>query len=65
METISMNTKKSKTNAPRKFFLNLPQRLNLRGSNKNVGLQNLTIYYTWKYQRQQCKNNKLKIIAPT
>ena len=27
--------------------------------------KNLSIYYTWKNTRQQCKNNKLKIIAST
>ena len=25
----------------------------------------MSIYYTWKNIRKQCKNNKLKIIAPT
>ena len=24
-----------------------------------------TSYYTWKNIRKQCKNNKLKVIAPT
>ena len=28
--------------------LNLSQRFDLRGSNKDVVLQNLPIYYTWK-----------------
>ena len=54
----------SKTNQPHKFVLNLPQRLDLRSSNKHVSLQNLSMYYTWKNIRKQCKNNKLKIIAP-
>ena len=65
METIFMNTKNSKTNEPQKFALNLSQRLDLRSLNKHVTLQNLSIYYTWKNIRQQYKNNKLKIIAPT
>ena len=65
METIFMNTKNSKTNEPQKFVLNLSQRLDLRSLNKHVTLQNLSIYYTWKNIRQQYKNNKLKIIAPT
>ena len=46
METISMNTENSKTNEPLKFVLNLSQRLDLRSSDKNVALQNLSIYYT-------------------
>ena len=65
METIFMNTKNSKTNEPQKFALNLSQRLDLRSLNKRFTLQNLSIYYTWKNIRQQYKNNKLKIIAPT
>ena len=60
-----MNTESSKMNEPHKFVLNLPQRLNLRSSDKHVALQNLSIYYTWKNIRKQYKNNKVKIIAPT
>ena len=40
METIFMNTENSKTNEPHKFFLNLPQRLELRSLDKHVALQN-------------------------
>ena len=64
METIFMNTENSKTNEPHKFVLNLSQRLDLKSSAKYVGLQNLSIYYTWKNITKQHKNNKLKIIAP-
>ena len=60
-----MNTKNRKTNEPHKFVRNLSQRLELRSSNKHVTLQNLSIYYTWKGIREQYKNHKLKIIAPT
>ena len=38
----------SKTNDPHKFILNLPQRLDLRSSNKQVVLQTLSIYNAWK-----------------
>ena len=65
METIFMNTENSKTNASRKFVLNLSQRLDLRSSDKPVALQNLSIYSTCKNIRKQYKNNKLKTIAPT
>ena len=41
-----MDTENSKTNEPRKFILNLSQRLDLKSSNKHVGLQNVSIYYT-------------------
>ena len=65
METIFMNTENSKMSEPHKFFLNLPQRLDLTKPIKHVALQNLYIYYTWKNIRQQHNNNKFKIIAPT
>ena len=65
METIFMNTENSKTNEPHKFIFILFQRLDLNSLNKNVTLQNLSIYYTRKNIRQQYKNNKLKLIAPT
>ena len=57
-----MNTGNSKMNESHKFVLDLSQRLDLRSSNKLVALQNLSIYYTWKNIRKQCKN---KIITPT
>ena len=47
------------------IVLNLSQKLDLRGSNKSVALQNVSVYYTWKNIRKQYKNNKLKIISPT
>ena len=60
-----MNKENNKTNDPRKFALILTKRLYLRTQNKHTALQNLYIYDTWKNIRQQYKNNKLKIIAPT
>ena len=65
METIFMKMENSKTNKSHKFVLNLSQRLDLRSSDKDVALQNLSIYYTWKIIRKQYKNNKLKILVPT
>ena len=65
MKTILMNTENSKTNEPHNIVLNLPQRLDLKSWNKHVALQNIFIYSTWKNIRQQYKNNKLKMIAPT
>ena len=57
MEAVFMNTENSKTNEQHKFVLNLSQRLDLGSSSKHVALQNLSISYTWKNVRQQCKNN--------
>ena len=45
METFFMNTKNSKTNEPNRFKYDLIDKL---GSNKNMALGNLSIYYTWK-----------------
>ena len=44
-----MNTENSKTNEP----------------NKNIGLVNLSIYYTWKSIKYTYNNNKFKMSAPT
>ena len=43
----------------------MTQKLDLRSSDKHVALQNAPISYTWKNIRQQYKNNKPKILAPT
>ena len=59
METIFMNTKNSKTNEPHRFKLDLADKLNLKNPNK--ALANLSIYYTWKNIKSECKNNKFKI----
>ena len=42
----------------------MSRRLDLKSSNKNVTVQDLFVYYTWKNTKQQYRNNKLKIIAP-
>ena len=46
MKTIFMNTKNSETIEPHKFRLTLANKLNLKDSNKNMALANLSIYYT-------------------
>ena len=48
METIFINMENSNASQPHKFVLDLSQRLDLRSSNKRIGLQNISIYYTWK-----------------
>ena len=65
METTSIIKENSKTIESHKFVLNLSQKLDLRSSNKRVAFQNLSSYYSWENIRQQHKNNKLKIKAPT
>ena len=66
METIFMNTENSKTNESNKFIYQFTDKLNLKTpNNKNIGLLNLSIYYTWKNIKSEYNNNKFKISAPT
>ena len=65
METIFMNTENSKTNESNKFIYQFTDKLNLKTpNNKNIGLVNLSIYYTSEY-KSEYNNNKFKISAPT
>ena len=63
IESILINTDNSRINEPSKFFLGLPQRLDLASLNKHVTLQNGSIYYTWKNitMRQHSKSNKFEL----
>ena len=65
METIFMNTEISKTNQPTRFRLDLTDKLNLKNSNTNMALANLSIYHTWKNIKLVYNNNKCKIFATT
>ena len=65
METIFMNTENSGTNEPHRFKLDLADKLNLKNPSKNMGLANLSIYYTWKNIKSEYNNKKFKISAPT
>ena len=46
MKTIFMNTENSKTNEPHRFKFPLVDKLDLKDSNRNMTLANLSIYYT-------------------
>ena len=65
MDTIFTNSENSKTSDPHRLLLNLPDKINLKRSDKYVALSNLRIFYTWKNIKKPYKNNKLKISAPT
>ena len=41
----------------------MADKLNLKNPNKNQGLANLSIYYTWKNIKSEYNNNKFKISA--
>ena len=61
-----MNTRNSKTNESNKFIYQFTDKLNLKTpNNKNIGLVNLSIYFTWKNIKSEYNNSKFKISAPT
>ena len=60
-----MNSKNSKTSESHRFKLDLTDKPNLKGPEKNMALTNLSIYYTWKNIKSESNNNKFKISAPT
>ena len=61
-----MNTKNIKTNESDKFIYQFIDKRNLKTpNNKNVGLINFSIYYTWKNFKSEYNNKKFKISAPT
>ena len=60
-----MNSENSKTPDSHILLLNLTDKINLKRSDKNVALSNLSIYYTWKNMKKSYKNNKFKTSAPT
>ena len=57
-----MNNANSNANELHKFRLKLADKLN---PNKNMALDNLSIYDTWKNIKSVYNNNKFKISAPT
>ena len=66
MEKIFMNTENSKTNESNKFIYQFTDKRNLKTpNNKNNGLVNLSMYWTWKNIISAYSNNKLKISVPT
>ena len=65
MDTIYMNSKKSKTSKPHVLVLKITDKLDLRRDEKSIALSSLRIYYTWKNIKNSYNNNKFKISAPT
>ena len=60
-----MNTLNSKTNESNRFVYQFTDKLNLKNTNKNIPLANLSIYYTWKNIKSEYNNNIFEIHAPT
>ena len=65
MDTILMNSEKSKTPKPYALVLKLTNKLDLRIGKIAIALSNLSIYYTWKNIKSLYNNNRFKISAPT
>ena len=66
MKTIFMKTENSKRNESNKFISQFTDKRNLKTpNNKNIGLVNLSIYYTWKNIKSAYNNNKFKMSGPT
>ena len=65
MDTIFMNSEKSKTSEPHILKLKLTDKLDLRVDKKVIALSNLSMYYTWNNIKSSYNNNKFKISAPT
>ena len=65
MDTMFMNSEKSKTSEPHILKLKLTDKLDLRVDKKVIALSNLSIYYTWNNIKSSYNNNKFKISAPT
>ena len=51
MDTICMNTEKSKTSKPYVVILKRTNELDLRMGEKVIALSNVSIYYTLKYKK--------------
>ena len=65
MDTIFMNSEKSKTPKPNVLILKLINKLDLGMGEKVIALSNLSIYYIWKNIKSLYNNSKFKISAPT
>ena len=65
MDTIFMNSERSKTSKPHVLTLKRTDKLDLRRGEKIIALSNLGIYYTWKNIKSSYNNNEFKISAPT
>ena len=59
-----MNSKNNQTSKPRVLILKFTDKLDLRRDEKIIALSSLSIYYTWKNNKNSYNSNKSKISAP-
>ena len=57
MNTIFMNSAKSKASNNHRLLLSLTDKIDLKRSDKYVALLNLGLYYKWKNIKKTHKNN--------
>ena len=65
MDTIFLNSEKSRTRKLDILTLKLTNKLDLRFREMVIALSNRSIYYTWKNIKSTYNNNKFKISSPT
>ena len=65
MDTIFMNSEKSKTSEPYKLLLNLADKISVNRSDKYAALLNLIMYHTCKNIKKSYERNRLEISSPT
>ena len=63
MDTIFMNSEKSKTSKPHVVIFKLTEKLDWRSGEKNIALSSLTVCFIWE-NRESASNIRFKI-APT
>ena len=56
-----MDSENSKTSDFHRLLRSLSDKINLKSTNKNVALSNLSTYYSWKHMKKSYKNNKFKM----
>ena len=59
-----MNSGNSKTADACRSLFNFSGKINLKRSDKNFALSNLSIYYMWKSIKKLYNHNKFEILAP-
>ena len=59
-----MNTENINTNESKKFFYEFTNKVNLKDTNENIALVNLSIFYTWTNIKSAYNSNKFRIFAP-
>ena len=59
-----MSTQNSKTDESRKSLYEFTDKFNVKNSNENMALANLSINYRWKNIKSEYNNNKFNISVP-